>query len=238
MNGIGKLAVVRVGKSFPRRAAAGLFIFAALLAAPVLAQSDAAAEINWNLPPVDNSSIDPPLVEYLTVLRATIEAKDVEGLLAAIRPDIKNGLGGDDDGAEMFIRGWSLDTNPETSEVWEVLGKLLKLGGNWYGSDEYCVPHLEGAFPDQLDPFQYALVTGENVRLRRNPSTGSATEGSLTWEIVQIMAVNGDWTQIRTHTGKSGFVHSDFIHSPTDYRACFRADNGGPWQMRMLLAGD
>lgn len=199
-------------------------------------------EMHWTLRPVDESDRDAGFAAFLNGFRSFIEHRDRDALLAVILPDIKNGFGGDD-GYDQFVAMWNLETqdSAETSQIWDVLTKLLKLGGKWAGppgvGSEYCIPYLFSAFPVELDPFTYTVVTGDSVRMRRNPSRGSASVTSLSWDIVTVMAVNGDWTQVRTHNGKIGFVHSDYIHGPVDYRACFtHAANG--WKMSMLLAGD
>ncbi len=213
--------------------------FFSLLLPSAFAQVD---ELHWKLHPVDESDRDPGFAAFLKGFGKFIESRDREALLEVISTDIKNGFGGED-GYDQFVAMWDLETedSAQTSQVWDVLTKLLKLGGKWSGppgaGSEYCIPYLFSAFPVELDPFTYTVVTGDSVRMRRNPSRGSATVTSLSWDIVTVMAVNGDWTQVRTHNGKIGFVYSDYVHGPVDYRACFTHAADG-WKMSMLLSGD
>lgn len=217
---------------------AASFLFSLLLPS-ALAQVD---ELHWKLKPVDESDRDPGFAAFLKGFRKFVELRDREALLAVISPDIKNGFGGED-GYDQFVEIWNFETedSAQTSAVWDVLANLLKLGGKWGGppgnDSQYCIPYLYSAFPVELDPFTYSVVTGDSVRMRRNPSRGSATKGSLSWDIVTVMAVNGDWTQVRTHNGKIGFVSSEYVHGPVDYRACFTHSANG-WKMSMLLSGD
>jgi hypothetical protein len=45
------------------------------------------------------------------------------------------------------------------------------------------------------------------------------------------------WEPVRTWKGRTGWIHGQFVRSPTDYRAGF-VRRQGRWWLRVLVAGD
>lgn len=187
------------------------------------------------LPPRDESGRDPAFAAFLAQFRETVKKKDTPALMRAVSPDIKNSFGGDD-GAEAFRRIW--DLNADSSPVWGVLNQLLGLGGRWFDDSQYCAPYVYTDFPDDLDPFEHAVIIGEGVRLRMAPDGKAQPIARLTYEIVQVVKRDPEWTQVRTLGGVRGFAATAYLYSPAAFRACFASNAAGAWQMRALVAGD
>lgn len=185
--------------------------------------------------PLDRSDRDPALARYLDRLREAVEAKDAAALRTLISPDIKNGFGGDD-GAEAFDAAW----HPEgpDSQVWPVLTKILGLGGDWTGPQQYCAPYLFVHFPDDFDPFEHQVVVGTGVRLRAAPGFDSRVLGQLSWTIVKHEHSEERWRLVTAPWGVTGWVAAEYLYSPVGYRACFQSDSEDQWRMVFLVEGD
>jgi cell wall-associated NlpC family hydrolase len=57
----------------------------------------------------------------------------------------------------------------------------------------------------------WARITGSGVNLRSGPSTGAAKTGALTKDqLVEILAKEGDWIQIKLGSGAIGWVSADY----------------------------
>jgi hypothetical protein len=194
-----------------------LAALALLLTAPLFAQIR-------SLPPVDESGRDPALVEYLTKLKAAVAKQDRDALVALVDPNIKNGFGGED-GLAYFTPEWAL------------LQRLLDMGGAWSG-DSFSIPYVFAKFPEDLDAFEYAAITGQGVRLRQDPSTSSRIRALMYYDLVKVEEQGEDWWKIVTLNGEPGYVSARYIASPVSYRAIFQKDDSGDWKMRAMLAGD
>ncbi len=190
---------------------------AALCALPLLAQTR-------RLPPVDESARDPSLVAYLAKFRDAVEKMDRGALLPLVDPAIKLGFGGED-GIANFQPDWPL------------LQRLLNLGGAWKAGS-YSVPYVFVKFPDELDPFDYAAVTGTGVWLRERPSADARGLRQLTYDIVKVDEQGEEWWKVETLSGQRGYISARFIASPIGYRAIFQKNPRGEWKLSALLAGD
>lgn len=208
-----------------RRAAALALIFAAGLA----------AQSTWKLPPKNEENRDKTLVAYMDRLRKAVKDRDGQALLELVSEDIKNGFGGDD-GKAAFIRQWLPMTRD--SAVFPILNNILTLGGTFFDANQYCIPYLSQHWPDDIDPFSHHVVTGNNVRLRAEPSASGKVIGSLSWDIVETLEREAEWSHIKTHDGLEGYVATAYTYGPVAYRACILKGENGQWSMRSLLAGD
>ena len=201
-----------MANSVTRRAALAL-----LLAIPLLAQTR-------RLLPVDESGRDPSLVAYLAKLKDAVAKQDRAALVALVHPGIKNGFGGDD-GVANF--------QPE----WTVLERLLRMGGAWQGQS-FSVPYVFAKFPEDLDAFDYAAITGQVVWLREAPTATSRGVRQLSYDIVRVEEQGAEWWKVTTLQGEKGYVFATYIASPVGYRAIFQKNERREWKMFALLAGD
>jgi hypothetical protein len=210
-------------------------IILSLLAA--VAAASAVAE--RRLPPVDQCASDPGFVAYRNELLSAIERRDREALLALLADNIQVDFGGDP-GREYFARAWALD-RPQASPLWDELRQALSLGcardpaGEYYASPSMYLAD-ETIFPD---PFTAAVAIRPDAQLRAAPGAGSALVATLNWHVLTVPEWDREsaWQQVELADGRRGYVRSEDLRSPVDYRAIFeRVD--GRWRMVYFIAGD
>ncbi len=181
---------------------------------------------------VDEASADPTLVAYRDELLAAVRRRDADAVVALAHPDIRTSFGGGA-GAEDLRRTLA------QPGMWNDLEQLLTLGGTFLdGSNRktFWAPYVYSAWPESHDAFTFVAVIADEVPLLDAPR-GKAV-AMLSRHIVQRVAeASGEWTQIKTHDGRIGFVETKFIRSPVGYRAGFNKE-GGRWRMTGLVAGD
>ena len=202
------------------------------------------------LNPVDEGQLSPDFHQFRQQLLAAIDRKDVGFIRQIVAKDIKIGFGGED-GVENFLKMWSLDQNPQASDLWQVLRKILLLGGTFDRNNKnvFLVPYLTATWPDELDAFEYVVITGEGVRARETPGMSGKVLTKLSYDIVRLgeyeaerdtTEIDGEywpWIKIWLPDKRPAYVYGKFLHSPIDYRAAFERRKG-KWQMIYLVAGD
>lgn len=207
-----------------------LFVASLIAATPVM-------HAQTQLLPADDAAAQPDFFTFRAHLQSAIARRDVQAILAVIHKDIKNSFGGND-GIEEFKETWKL-TEPD-SPFWDEMGKVLALGGNFDAEGRFVAPYIFSRWPENMDSFEHVAIVGANVRVRAAPKNDSATLASLSFAIVPLAESRNDdarWTAIRLHNGQTGYVSSQLVRSPIDYRAYFaRAENR--WQLTIFVAGD
>ena len=202
---------------------AGLFAVVALAAPQLL--------------PVDEASKRPDFFSFRASLQRAIARHDVVGLLAIVHPQIKNSFGGDD-GFDNFRTMWKVDD--PASEVWDVLGTVLALGGSFHDADTFVAPYVFSRWPEQFDSFEHVAVVGANVRVRSQPDTASAAIDTVSFAILPVARQSTDkegWTAVQIEKNRVGYISSAYVRSPIDYRAIFRFDDRR-WRLVTFVAGD
>jgi hypothetical protein len=191
----------------------------------------------FRLQPVDESAQRPDFLAFRTELRQAVEHHDVSGVMRAVHPKIKNGFDGDD-GVEAFKKKWNL--NQPDSELWKELAAVLALGGTFTERDTFTAPYTFSRWPDDVDSFDHVAVIASNVRIRSGPDVESAAIASASFSILELdsdsQPETSDWTRVLID-GKRGYIKSEFVRSPIDYRAMFQFSNGR-WWMTFFAAGD
>jgi hypothetical protein len=211
-------------------------ICAASILAMAMAQTPNAVQRVPTLPFVDQAAQHADFFAFRTKLLGGIDRRDVDVLLDAVDPGIRNNFGGDD-GIEAFKRLWRL--NAGDSEIWPVLGSVLMLGGTFEGADVFVAPYVHATWPGEFDPFEYVTVVGDGVRFRAQPRTDSrvlALVGRAVLRRGDGSAPTG-WLSLQLPDGRSGFVSASLVRGPIDYRAYFVRSHGR-WLMTALIAGD
>jgi hypothetical protein len=207
-----------------------------LLIALLIAAAPPADSSTHRLPPIDECAADPSFAAFRDQLRLTIEQRDAAALLEIVADDIEVDFGGGAGRAD-FSRTWALD-RPTASGVWDELAEALSLGCAGDGSGELYAPSM-AAVSMVEDPFEAAVVIRPGAELRAEPDAASPTLAALDWDIVTVPEWDseGAWQRIVLADGRSGFVRSDDLRSPIDYRAAFRRLDGR-WRMTAFIAGD
>ena len=209
-------------------------------------------------PPPKIEIADHTLSRFITELTLAIGKKDKTFILKHISPQIMNSFGGNG-GIDEFKEMWDFDS--PNSPFWKITEKLLILGGSKYeeGSNHYSIPYI---FSDwgkigDYDPFEYSIITGENVNVRDKPTTkGSRVVGQFSYDVVsfdsektyetrnehQELEPNdsggSSWYYVCSVDKKiCGFVYWKYVYSAVGYRIGFEKVDGN-WQITYLIAGD
>jgi hypothetical protein len=198
--------------------------------------------------PVDEASKDPSFKAFRDALIEAVNQKDTQAILNSVAPDIQNDFGGGN-GIENFKSTWRLGRASE-SKLWAELGTILSMGGSFIAADgkkQFWAPYVYSAWPENFDcgeDSQCYAVIGENVNVRREPSSSAAIAASLSYDIVKVKiedpaaskAPEG-WTRVTIPGGGTGYVATRYIRSPSNYRAGFSKVKG-KWLMIAFLGGD
>jgi hypothetical protein len=202
---------------------------ALLVAAPLAAQQP--------FLPVDDASSRPDFFSFRAQLQRTIARHDTAALLAVVHPQIRNPFG-DNDGIDEFRRMWNIDA--ADSEIWEVIATVLGLGGSFLDTDTFVAPYVFSRWPAWFDSFEHVAVIGTDVRVRLQPAADAPVITTMTFAVLPVarpdVEVDG-WTAVRVDGNRTGYIASQFVRSPVDYRAIFR-DEGRQWRLVTLVAGD
>ncbi|HEX6989824.1 MAG TPA: SH3 domain-containing protein [Bacillota bacterium] len=205
------------------------------------------------LEPVDESAEDASFAAFKASLLDALARRDLAALEAAVHPQIKTDFGGGT-GLEDFRRQWGLDRDPEASPVWNVLTDILNLGGVLTGGGDeprrFTAPYVYALYNASLDPFGHAVVTGDGVNVRAQPSLEAEILDQASHLVVRVIQPEGNlppvqlsgrdycWVRIQLPSGEIGYIADRFLWSPVGWRAAFEQDDEGAWRLTFLVAGD
>lgn len=194
--------------------------------------------------PVDDAAKDASFLAFRKKLIAAAERKDIKYLLSIVDPKIKNGFGGQD-GIANFKRDWKLTT--KNSRFWKEFLPVIKNGGSFDNNGRsFMAPYTFSSWPDDIDGFEYQVIFGSSVNLRKSPDLKGDVIARLSYNVVQVeyetlpksgRSEHPGWLQVKTLGGLSGYVSEEFVRSHIDYRAGF-SKKRGVWKMDFFLAGD
>jgi hypothetical protein len=202
------------------------------------AQSGVYSEIR----PVDEASQQADFFTFRAHLQAAIARHDSVAVLSVVYVNIRNTFGGEN-GREAFARLWRLES-PDT-ELWGKLGSALALGGTFETNGTFVAPYTFSRWPATFDAFDHVVITGSRVRVHAAPLQDSGTLGFLSFAVVPVpreaRPPTADqarrWIAVRLLDRRTGYVASQYVRSPIDYRAIF-ARVGDEWQLVTFIAGD
>jgi hypothetical protein len=223
----------------PRAALAILTVAAWLVSASPTAQAPPYPE----LLPIDEASQRPDFFGFRAHLQAAVARRDWSAVLAVVHPKIRNTFG-DDDGIAAFQRIWKAES--AAHDLWVELGAVLALGGAFDTSGNFVAPYVFSQWPGRLDAFDHVAVIGSRVRVRRAPRLEADVLAVLSHVILRRPPNGSDqiapdeaerWTMVVLAGGRTGFISSEYVRSPIDYRAVFSEVDGG-WRLMMFIAGD
>jgi hypothetical protein len=197
--------------------------------AVVLAAVDSGAP---KLLPIDQA--DPSFRAFRDSLIAALARKDTTFLYGVLAQEIKNSFGGDDSIAG-FKRIWRMD-EPQPSEVWTVLARILRMGAEKQG-DYMTTPYVFAIWPDSIDAFEHVAVVKENAPVYGTPDRSSPPIGSASYSILKRVSDDMDWYELELPGGRKVWLRGEDVYSPVDWRAMFER-RGGRWTMVYFVAGD
>jgi hypothetical protein len=183
--------------------------------------------------PVDEASSNSDFLRYRARLRTAIERRDLDAVVEAADPAIR--LGFDASGGRDLLR----QRLTERAESWEELRVALAHGGSFSSPSSFAAPYVYSEWPETLDSFQCAAITGSNVRLREAPGLDAAIVTSVSYSIVRVLDEREDrlWRWVELGDGRTGFIWHAYVRRPIDYRALFNRIDGR-WRMTAFVAGD
>jgi hypothetical protein len=195
--------------------------------------------------PVDEAAKDASFLAFRTKLIAAAERRDAKYILSIVDPKIKNGFGGDD-GIANFKAEWKLTS--KNSRFWKEFLPVIKNGGAFDKGSKtsFMAPYTFSSWPDDVDGFDYEVIFGKNVNLRKEPNMNAEVVSKLSYNVVEVeyetlgksdKSVDPEWLPVTTKGGLKGFVKSEFVRSHIDFRAGFTKKRG-VWKMDFFVAGD
>jgi len=202
--------------------------------------------------PKDEGEKDPSFKEFRDEFIAKLKEKDLDYLIAHLDPNIRVSFG-DTMGIKGFKEYHGLNEDFEDSKVWYELIEVLRLGGQFSGNDKkyFVAPYVYASFPQDIDAFQYSLITNSRVNIRKEPSSKAKILENISYEVVQHSylppedkvkeTINGEeyyWEKIVTSKGNEGYVYGKYVRSSIDYRGFFSKDEKGLWKLDTFVAGD
>ncbi|MEO1628262.1 MAG: SH3 domain-containing protein, partial [Bacteroidota bacterium] len=203
----------------------------------------------YKLYPFDEAVNDESLLRFRQQLYEAVKRRNVSHLLASCSDKIKFSFGMEN-GKSAFIESWKLDKpQADTSGIWTELENVLSLGGAFIDPDkEVFLAPYQSVVDDFTDPFSEGVITGENVRLRDQPSVEGKIIASLSWDKVSIIfqdnakseTIGGQthyWEKVRNAKEQIGYVWGKYLGYSAGYRAAFEKEEG-EWKMVTFIAGD
>lgn len=167
------------------------------------------------IPPVDESHLDPAFKTFIARLRAAVAARDQKAIRALSVPD-------------LVIEAQDL---PE-------LAKILAMGCGRFDKG-FNFPYINAKFPEDLEPYEYAVAMTAGAVLRSKPSADAAVVGPLDYDILHVPQWNpkSKWQAAKRLDGVRGYVHEDDIRTLGHFHA-YCEKRGGVWKLIAFDQGD
>src|SRR6185369_7215808 len=151
--------------------------------------------------PVDEAPSKSDFFNYRARLQMAVERRDIDALIEASDPGIRLGFdasGGTDTLRKRFAG---------RSESWDELRAVLSRGGRFTSPSSFAAPYVYSNWPERLDSFECAAVTGTRVRLRSEPRLDAPIVTSVSHSIVRMIEPAGDqlWSRVQLGDGQMGY---------------------------------
>ncbi|MEO7601642.1 MAG: SH3 domain-containing protein [Sphingomicrobium sp.] len=195
-----------------------------------------AAATPAQLPPVDRCRDDAAFSQFRAQIEDAVTRKDPAALRRLAADDIRSNFGGD--GLwEEFAATWALG-DPQKSALWKEIQEVMALGCAKTEDNGRVFPGMFEDMGDDADPFEL-LVVRPGAGLRSAPDKNASAVTTLEWaSTVQLEAPeSGDWVKVQVPGGPSGWVETDLVISPLDYRLVSEIRDGH-WRITAFIAGD
>lgn len=209
-------------------------MIALAIAAALAAQSPAATPAQ--LPPVDRCRDDAAFNQFRAALEDAVTRKDPAALRRLVADDIRSNFGGDGSWEE-FAGVWALH-DPSKSALWKKVRDVMALGCARTEDGGRVFPGLFEDMGDEADPFDL-LVARPGAALRTAPDRHAPVVTRLEWtSTIQLESPEpNDWVKVRLPDGETGWVETDLLISPLDYRLVSEIRDGH-WRITAFIAGD
>lgn len=194
--------------------------------------------------PAPPQATDPDLITLTVLLTQIAGTRDVDALAALADPQIKLSFGGDD-GRDSFRAMMAEDW------FWPAFRTVVEGGGvtnEWSEGRGAVFPAAFAMWPGDLDAYDYVYGVRPGAALRAAPFAGAlAISGDIAGRILvsgpqlpEFPTLYEDgWRNVCLAEVSCGFVQAEEVRSPLDWRAILiQRQSGGPWVLRMFIAGD
>ena len=210
-----------------------------VLLAFLLATTPASAKFQEiKIPPVDEATRVPSFYEFRNRLKGIVKDKNADLLLSHVDEKIQFNFGAGGEGRRNFEKEWKLEKNAKASKVWRELAKVLTAGAIFHNEKNFTVPYYTDKWPGELDPFEFGLVLGERVDVRKAPEVDSPRVKEVSYLVVKRVGdAKKGWSEVELPTGEKGFVPEVKLRSAVGYRAEFQLKKDR-WMMTIFVAGD
>jgi hypothetical protein len=188
----------------------------------------------YRILPIDESSEDRSLNQFVSKLKDIVKRKDLSRLIACLDTGIVLSYGGGMQGIEIFLEEWKLNTHPERSELWPKMRHFLILGGAWDTDkkDEFNFPYAQSdRFFEKIDfDFDWyvtAVCISKQTVVYQEPLTNAKKIALLSYEIVKIINRGDSFIEVQTIDKTiSGFVKKEQIILSADSYPVLQKVNG------------
>lgn len=210
----------------------------ALLALLLMASPASAKFAEVKIPPVDEATRVPSFYEFRDRLKGIVKSKNADMFLSHVDENIQFSFGAGGEGRRNFEKEWKLEKNAKASKLWRELAKVLTAGAIYHNDKNFTVPYYADKWPGELDPFEFHLVVGERVDVRKAPEADAPRVKEVSYLVVKpVGEAKKGWRQVELPSGEKGFVPEVKLRSAIGYRAEFQLKKDR-WMMTSFVAGD
>lgn len=111
------------------------------------------------------------------------------------------------------------DLSDPNSPFWAMMEQMLAMGGAWQAGDAMVVyPYAYASFPKRLSLFDHDVVIARDVPLHNSADPKSFEVGSVSYEVVWVLERQQGWCRVRSDSGVTGWVETQYLYSPSDFR--------------------
>jgi hypothetical protein len=184
--------------------------------------------------PVDQATRDPALLAVRDSLIDIVARRDSAALSRHISPKVRYNFGVSNGGPAGFFATYK----GQMPLLWSVLDDVLRHGGTLEGNRFWAPWTMD--LPNGLSVEEYAIVRDSNVVVYASADSVAGMKlGTLSFDVVKLSGTRWDdiWTGIRLEDGRTGFVQSQHIRSPMQWRLAIDRYQGR-WMIGLLLSGD
>ena len=184
--------------------------------------------------PIDEAAEDTNLLAFREALLDAVEDRNIQFLEDHLAENGKYGFDGTT--KELLLETWD-------ESMWIEMDKAVGLGGIFFDEEktEFITPYTFKGFPDNYDGFEFNVAISSDVKVYEIKDISSTVIDTLNYSVVKVPAMYEDelWTIVELPSGKLGYVKSEEIRSPIDYRVYFtKKPDSGEWEITGMLVGD
>lgn len=172
---------------------------------------------------------------FFLALETAVGRRDADLLLRITDARVKLDFGGG--GGLQTFRERLADKD---GRLWQSLERLTALGCARAANGDMVMPWYFEQDMEGVDPAGSLIVTGKDVPLRQTPAVDAPALESVSWDAVALtdgLDARAPFQKVRTVSGKEGYIASDRLRSPLDYRLR-AAPAGDSWRIVSFVAGD